>query len=157
MKSFKNITFSLGLYFVTSCVQLDLNLSGEKTQAAAIQAASGQRYSYTKKIIYDELKNQYIMTGLSTVTSKNPNLEPPSIFNSFKCYFVRKNKIWVAKPAKKNEASSTLIAGYLVIDAVHGTALVQAAKLSTFDAYAPAVEPNGVMTIGRDQETVVFK
>jgi len=143
--------------FCSSCGINSTKVTGDRMQKAAIQGAAGQRYSYKKSLYYDTKSKMYILNGSSCVTSLNPNAEPQSIFNSFKCYFKKSRGRWFARPAKKKEADSTLISGELLLSGESGIAEIINAKLAPFNTYAPTIEPNGKIIIGQEIEVIVFE
>jgi hypothetical protein len=141
---------------MTSCELAGSRPSGARLQEAAIQGAAGQKYSYTKSLFYDVSKKRYVMSGMAKSEVGFPNAEPPAIYNSFKCYFVRSNGRWRAKPAKRGEADSTLVSGELLIDNATNRCLVADAELAPFYTYCPAIDPNGPILLGHEVEVVVF-
>ena len=141
---------------MTSCELAESRPSGVRLQEAAIQGAAGQKYSYTKALSYDGSKRRYVLIGMAKSEVGFPNAHPPAIYNSFKCYFVRLNGRWRAKPAKRSEADSTLVSGELLIDKATNRGLVTDAELAPFYTFCPAIDPNGPILLGHEIEVVVF-
>jgi hypothetical protein len=144
------------LLMVTSCELPGTRPTGSSLQEAAIQGAAGQKYSYTKSLSYDGIKKRYVLSGVARSEVGFPNADPPAIYNSFRCYFVRSNGRWRAKPANRIEADSTLVSGELLIDSATNRGVVVDAELAPFYTYCPAIDPNGPIPIGHEVEVVVF-
>ncbi len=146
----------IALSLATSCDLAGNRPSGASLQEAAIKGAAGQKYSYTKSLSYDASTRRYVLSGIARSEVGFPDAEPPAIYNSFKCYFVRSNGRWRATPAKRDEADSTLVSGELIMDKTTNRGLVVNAELAPFYTYCPTIDPNGSILLGHEVEVVVF-
>lgn len=136
-----NIAFIVSLLITSSCVPSS-SMNGSDLQKSLLgYVGKTEKYESNVSLIYSNKEKKFTLSGCGIITSMlKRSLEPRSIYNNFKCYFIWDGKVWRAKRADDANVVSTLNTGELSISKDGQSARVVNFEYAPFYGTVPSVD-----------------